>query len=81
MWGGRRWRRREKSGEGKTVRAFTRVLVTGSSRVRCGLNWYLCGRRREGVLVRWLKREVVRVGGRKGGGSDRANVWTSGTWD
>ena len=41
MWGGRRCRRREKSGEGKTVRAFTRMLVVGSSRVRCGLNWYL----------------------------------------
>ena len=43
MGGGRRWRQREKSGEGKTVRALTRMFVTGSSRVRCGLNWYLCG--------------------------------------
>ena len=41
MWGGRRCRRREKSGEGKTVRALTRMLVVGSSRVRWGLNWYL----------------------------------------
>lgn len=41
MCGGRRCRQREKSGEGKTVRALTRMLVTGSSRVRCGLNWYL----------------------------------------
>jgi len=41
MWGGRRWSIREKSGEGKTVRALRRMLVVGSSRVRCGLNWYL----------------------------------------
>ena len=41
MCGGRRWSRREKSGEGKTVRALTRMLVVGSSRVRWGLNWYL----------------------------------------
>lgn len=34
MWGGRRCSRREKSGEGKTVRALTRMLVVGSSRVR-----------------------------------------------
>lgn len=39
MCGGRRWRQRLKSGEGKTVRAFTRMLVVGSSRIRCGLNW------------------------------------------
>ena len=38
MCGGRRCRRREKSGEGKTVRALTRILVVGSSRVRWGLN-------------------------------------------
>lgn len=48
MCGGRRWRQREKSGEGKTVRALTRMLVTGSSRVRCGLNWYLVRVRRCG---------------------------------
>ena len=41
MFGGRRWRQREKSGEGKTVRALTRMLVIVSSLVRCGLNWYL----------------------------------------
>lgn len=39
IWGGRRCRQRLKSGEGKTVRALTRMLVIGSSRVRCGLNW------------------------------------------
>lgn len=39
MWGGRRCKQREKSGEGKTVRALTRILVVDSSRVRCGLNW------------------------------------------
>lgn len=37
--GGRRCKQREKSGEGKTVRALTRILVVDSSRVRCGLNW------------------------------------------
>ena len=37
--GGRRCRLREKSGEGKTVRALTRMLVIVSSRERCGLNW------------------------------------------
>jgi len=36
--GGRRWRHREKSGEGKTVRALTRMAVTVSSRERWGLN-------------------------------------------
>ena len=41
MCGGRRWRAREKSGAGKTVRAFTRMLVIVSSRARWGLNWYL----------------------------------------
>lgn len=41
MCGGRRWRAREKSGAGKTVRAFTRMLVMVSSRARWGLNWYL----------------------------------------
>lgn len=45
MWGGRRCVQREKSGAGNTVRAFTRMLVVGSSRVRCGLNWYLRGER------------------------------------
>jgi hypothetical protein len=40
-WGGRRERQRLKSGLGKTVRALTRMLVVVSSRVRCGLNWYL----------------------------------------
>lgn len=39
MCGGKRCRQRLKSGEGKTVRALTRMLVVGSSRVRCGLNW------------------------------------------
>lgn len=34
MCGGRRWRHKLKSGEGKTVRALTRMLVVGSSRVR-----------------------------------------------
>lgn len=37
--GGRRCRQRLKSGDGKTVRAFTSILVVGSSRIRCGLNW------------------------------------------
>lgn len=41
MCGARRWRQREKSGEGKTVRDFVRMDVTVSSRVRWGLNWYL----------------------------------------
>jgi len=45
MCGGRRCRQRLKSGEGKTVRALTRMLVVVSSRVRCGLNWYLEGSR------------------------------------
>ena len=39
--GGRRCRASEKSGEGKTVRALTRMLVMVSSFVRWGLNWYL----------------------------------------
>ena len=39
MLGGRRWRHREKSGLGKTVRDFTRMLVIVSSLVRWGLNW------------------------------------------
>lgn len=38
MWGGRRWRARLKSGEGKTVRDLTRMLVMVSSLVRWGLN-------------------------------------------
>lgn len=37
--GGKRERQSEKSGEGKTVRALTRMLVMVSSFVRCGLNW------------------------------------------
>ena len=41
MCGGRRCKHNEKSGEGKTVSALTRILVVDSSRVRCGLNWYL----------------------------------------
>jgi hypothetical protein len=41
MCGGRRWIANEKSGEGKTVRDLTRILVIVSSLVRCGLNWYL----------------------------------------
>lgn len=44
MWGGRRWSASEKSGEGKTVKDFTRMFVMVSSRVRCGLNWYLAGK-------------------------------------
>jgi hypothetical protein len=39
--GGRRERQRLKSGEGKTVRALTRMLVIVSSLARVGLNWYL----------------------------------------
>lgn len=39
--GGRRAREREKSGDGKTVRALTRMFVIVSSRVSWGLNWYL----------------------------------------
>jgi hypothetical protein len=39
--GGRSERQSEKSGEGKTVRDLTRMLVIVSSRARCGLNWYL----------------------------------------
>jgi hypothetical protein len=38
IWGGRRERQRLKSGEGKTVRDLTRMLVVVSSRVRWGLN-------------------------------------------
>lgn len=45
MWEGRRCRQREKSGEGKTVRDFVRMLVVVSSRSKGGLNWYLCGRK------------------------------------
>ena len=41
MCGGSRWMQRLKSGEGKTVRALTRMLVVGSSRESGGLNWYL----------------------------------------
>ena len=41
MCGGRRCRQREKSEPGKSVRALTRMFVIVSSRVRCGLNWYL----------------------------------------
>lgn len=37
--GGRRERHSEKSGEGKTVRALTRMLVIVSSLERVGLNW------------------------------------------
>jgi len=39
--GGRSERQRLKSGDGKTVSDLTRMLVMVSSRVRCGLNWYL----------------------------------------
>jgi hypothetical protein len=39
--GGRRARQREKTGEGKMVRALTRTFVTVSGCRRCGLNWYL----------------------------------------
>lgn len=72
---------REKSGEGKTVRALTRMLVVGSSRVRCGLNWYLD---HDGA---WVSYGVYEEGGKflKGGGrgvgSDRANSETSGAGD
>ena len=41
IWGGRRCRQSEKSGEGKTVSDLTRMLVMVSSLVRWGLNWYL----------------------------------------
>lgn len=51
MCGGRRWRQREKSGEGKTVRDLVRMFVTGSSRVRGGLNWYLGVAGKEGELL------------------------------
>lgn len=51
MCGGRRWRQRLKSGEGKTVRALTRMLVVGSSRARGGLNWYLCWEEEIDVLA------------------------------
>jgi len=60
MWGGRRCRLREKSGEGKTVRALTRTLVVGSWTRRCGLNWYLWGGREREVVVSL----EVGVGGR-----------------
>ena len=36
--GGRRCKQSEKSGEGKTVRALTSILVMGSSRASGGLN-------------------------------------------
>ena len=39
--GGRRARERGKADEGNTVNAFTRMFVTVSGCVRCGLNWYL----------------------------------------
>ena len=39
--GGNRCRQRLKSGEGKTVKALTRMFVVGSSRANGGLNWYL----------------------------------------
>lgn len=39
VFGGRRCKQSEKSGEGKTVSALTRMLVMVSSRVRWGLNW------------------------------------------
>lgn len=39
--GGRRARERLNEEEGKTVRDFTRMLVTVSGWRRCGLNWYL----------------------------------------
>ena len=42
--GGRRLRHREKAGDGKTVRALTRMLVTVSGCRSCGLNWYLVGK-------------------------------------
>ena len=44
MCGGRRWRASEKSGDGKTVKDFTRMFVMVSSLARCGLNWYLMRR-------------------------------------
>ncbi len=39
--GGSRERHRLKEGEGKTVSALTRMLVTVSGWMRWGLNWYL----------------------------------------
>jgi hypothetical protein len=47
--GGRRERQRLNAGEGKTVSALTRTLVTVSGWRRCGLNWYLGGGRRVSV--------------------------------
>ena len=44
MDGGRSERAREKAGDGKIVRALTRMLVTVSGWRRWGLNWYLRGR-------------------------------------
>lgn len=41
MYAGRRAREREKAGDGKTVRALTRMFVVVSMLRRCGLNWYL----------------------------------------
>ena len=71
MCGGRRWRAREKSGEGNTVKALTRTLVMTSSFVRWGLNWYL-KRRRNGQS--WISSEFFpwTLEGRKHH-SDRAN--------
>ena len=37
--GGRRASESEKAGDGKTVSALTRILVTVSGWIRCGLNW------------------------------------------
>lgn len=68
MEGARRWRQREKSGEGNWVRDLTRMAVTVSSRVRCGLNWYLCrgGSVSEDGFLDCVK--AVRAGDGRGGG-------------
>lgn len=68
MWEGRRCRQREKSGEGKTVRDFVRMLVVVSSRSKGGLNWYLCGPKGTG-RERWLASRFSFLGGvgRSGG--------------
>jgi len=39
VWAGSRARQSEKAGEGKTVKALTRTLVTVSGWRRWGLNW------------------------------------------
>ena len=71
--GGMRWSARENCGEGKHVKALTRMLVMTSSLTRSGLSWYL------NFSVSWLfppkeryassiKTKTTQVG------SDRANI-------